>query len=121
MGWRTQLRDLLKLRRDMGAGRAVAQQTLPLQPMAPVDRQPPMTQWIKVAKILSDGVSTVRHVGELQQSSGQLLDAAAYALDMLKAELQGALFVEPARHIQVPSTVGSFRRAMPAPATALAA
>ena len=127
MGWQTQLRDMLMTLGGMEAGRARAQhavptqQALPRQPLTRLDRQPHAVQWIKVAKILSDGVSTAAHVCELQQSSGQLLDAAAYALDTLKAELEGTFFIESARQTSMPITAGSFRRAMPATATALAA
>ena len=127
MGWQTQLMDVLRTLGGVEASLACAQHAvsahdaLRCQPIKILDRLPHTMQWTKVAKILSEGVSTAARVRELQQSSGELLNAAAYALDTLKAELEGTFFVETSRLSPMPLSAGSFRRAVPASVVALAA
>ena len=48
-------------------------------------------QWSKIAAILSSGVGSAALASQLQRSASQQLDAASYALDILRFELAGAM------------------------------
>ncbi len=52
---------------------------------------PAATQWLKISSVVNNGVNSADLMGRLQRSSGEQLDAASYALDLLKSELAGAL------------------------------
>lgn len=53
--------------------------------------QPGLMQWSKIAALLAGGISSAVRAGQLQCSASQQLDAASYALDILKFELAAAM------------------------------
>lgn len=58
---------------------------------APAPAQPGLLQWSKIADVLAGGIGSAVRAGQLQSSASQQLDAASYALDILKFELAAAM------------------------------
>lgn len=69
-------------------------------PLPLVERLPAGAQWSKVASILEEAVQSAGRAGELQRSSSRQLDAASYALQILKFELAAAIAPPPAKDVQ---------------------
>ena len=53
--------------------------------------QPGPQQWSKISAVLDGGAGSAALAQQLQRSAGQQLDAASYALDILKFELTAAM------------------------------
>ena len=58
---------------------------------ATAQSQPGLMQWSKIAEVLSGGIGAAVRAGQLQSTASQQLDAASYALDILKFELAAAM------------------------------
>ena len=56
-------------------------------PRLPIERMAFGAEWSKVTMIMADALRSARLVGELQRSSALQLDAASYALEILKFDL----------------------------------
>jgi hypothetical protein len=53
--------------------------------------QPDATQWSKISKVVTGAIGSAALAGQLQRSASLQLDAAGYALDILRTELAAAM------------------------------
>ena len=71
------------------ASKVVEATTAKIAAAAPA--QPGLMQWTKIADVLTGGIGSAVRAGQLQSSASQQLDAASYALDILKFELAAVM------------------------------
>lgn len=50
-------------------------------------------QWSKISKVVSGAIGSAALAGQLQRKASLQLDAAGYALDVLKSELSAAMSI----------------------------
>ncbi len=62
--------------------------------------QSDVMQWSKVSAVMTGAIGSAALAAQLQRSAGQQLDAAGYALDILRAELIAAMTIPSGRPAQ---------------------
>jgi hypothetical protein len=55
------------------------------------EQQPDAMQWSKISKVVTGAIGSAARAGQLQRSASLQLDAAGYALDILRTELVAAM------------------------------
>ena len=121
LGFETMRRALSGWRvRDRAAARPSAMTAI--QPTEIVRGQPQTDQemWFKISGLMSGVARSAALTGQLQRSAGLQLDAASYALDILKFELSAAMQLTAAPALQ-PAVVQLHRSLRPKPPRQLVA
>jgi hypothetical protein len=62
-----------------------------IQDASKAEPQSDALQWSKISAVVSGAIGSAARAGQLQRTASQQLDAAGYALDILKSELSAAM------------------------------